>query len=225
MTGVADYNHEDFEQAQQTKQDEKLLVKFYYKTVKDEAATAEQGRACFKEREYVDIRIPGTRGAGAARPATIRDKKRFERHYQAFKQRVELPLEGTPLSEWPVVTRAHAEELAFAGVKTVEQLAGMADVVASGFMGGQMFKAKANKWLEQAKKDVSQSDMDAELDKRDTMIKSLQARLDALEGNAPAKVKRKRRTPEEITRDNEQLDIGKRPAEQGSSGGGPLTGS
>lgn len=223
MSGVAEYNHEDFEQAQQAQQDEKLLVKFYYKTVKDETASAEQGRACFKEREYVDIRIPGTRGAGAARPATARDKKRFDRHYQAFKQRVELPMEGTPLSEWPVITRAHAEELSFAGVKTVEQMADMADVVASGFMGGQMFKAKAKKWLEQAKSDVTLSQLEGELAKRDAQIADLSGKLDKLMAAAPTK--KKRRTREEIDRDNEQLDLGKRSAESGSSGGGSTSSS
>ena len=66
MQGTAEFNHEDFEQTRAAEQDEKLLVKFYYKTVKDQDASEKQGRAVFKEREYVDIRIPGARGAGAA---------------------------------------------------------------------------------------------------------------------------------------------------------------
>ena len=80
----ADINHEDFLQTHQSEQDEKLLVKFYYKTVKDVGASEEQRRPVFKEREYIDIRIPGSRGTGAARPATLRDRKRFPRHYAAF---------------------------------------------------------------------------------------------------------------------------------------------
>ena len=222
MNGTAEYNHEDFEQTQQQEQDKTLLVKFFYKTVEDKGASAEQGRACFKEREYIDIRIPGTRGAGATRPATPRDKKRFERHYQAFKQRVELPLEGTPLSEWPVITRSQAEELAFASVKTVEQLANMSDAIASGFMGGQMFKAKAQKWLEQAKSDVSVGQLEAELAKRDAQIEALSAKLESLLADRP---KRKRRSKEEIDRDNEQLDLGERTAEPSGSGGGLTAGS
>lgn len=223
---IAEFDVEDFDQARQAQQDEKLLVKFYTKTVRDETASAEQGRAVFKEREYIDIRIPGARGAGAARPATLRDRKRFPRHYEAFKQRVELPVEGTPLGEWPMITRAHAEELSFLGVKTVEQLAGMSDVNASQLMGGQTFKAKANAWLERAKKDVSLTQLEAELAKRDAQIKELSDKLAALsDTEAPVKTRRKRRTKEEIARDNEQLNTGERSAEQGVGGGGTDPGS
>lgn len=221
MQGTAEFNHEDFEQTRAAEQDEKLLVKFYYKTVKDQDASEKQGRAVFKEREYVDIRIPGARGTGAARPATARDKKRFERHYQAFKQRVELPVEGTPLHEWPVINRAMAEELSFSGVKTVEQLAGMADVVASQFMGGQMFKDKAQKWLDRANADVTLTQLEGELLKRDTLIAQMERRLAELEKPA----KRKRRTREEIDRDNELSNSGERSAEPGSFGGGADAGS
>lgn len=210
----AEFNHEDFDQSRQAEQDEKLLVKFYYKTVKDQVASEEQGRAVFKEREYIDIRIPGARGTGAARPATHRDRQRFPKHYAAFQQRVEMPIEGTPLNEWPVITRAHAEELAFMGIKTVEALAGMADVNASQFMGGQSFKAKAQKWLDMAKQDVTVSKLEEELKKRDSLIEKMEARLSELEG-AP-KPKRKRRTKEEIARDNELLDTGERTTEPGS---------
>ena len=218
MVGIADYNHEDFEQTQQAEQDKTLLVKFFFKTVPDATASEEQGRACFKEREYIDIRIPGARGAGATRPASLRDKKRFERHYAAFKQRVELPVEGTPLSEWPAITRSQAEELAFASVKTVEQLSEMSDVIASQMMGGQMFKAKANKWLQQARSDVSVSQMEGELAKRDAKIADLSGKLEELMQRLESpKPKRKRRSKEEIDRDNEQLDLGERSAEPGSS--------
>ena len=210
---IAEYNHEDFEQTRQSEQDEKLLVKFYSKTVKDNARSAEQSRAVFKEVEYIDIRIPGARGTGAARPATHRDKERFPKHYAAFKARIEMPVEGTPLSEWPVITRAHAEELGFMGVKTVEHLADMADSNASQFMGGQSFKAKAKAWLERAKKDVSHTQLEEELSKRDAQIAALSAKLDALVSEKP---KRKRRTREEIDRDNELSDIGQRPTEPSS---------
>jgi hypothetical protein len=221
MQGTAEFNHEDFEQTRAAEQDQKLLVKFYYKTVKDQGASEEQGRAVFKEVEYVDIRIPGARGTGAARPATARDKKRFERHYQAFKQRIELPVEGTPLVEWPLINRSMAEELAFAGVKTVEQMAGMSDVVASQFMGGQMFKDKAQKWLDRAQADVTVTQLEGELAKRDTLIAQMEKRLAELEKPA----KRKRRTREEIDRDNELSNSGERSAEQSGFGGGADTGS
>jgi uncharacterized coiled-coil protein SlyX len=221
--GIADYDASDFEQGRQAEQDSKLLVKFYYRTVPDAGKSEEQGRAVFKEQEYVSVRVPGRGRSGAVRPATARDKKRFERHYVAFKQRVELPETGTPLSEWPVVSRSLSETLAFMGIKTVEHLANIDDNIASGIMGGNTLKRKANEWLERAKQDVSVDQLTDELAKRDTLIANMQEQLDML--TSEHKPKRKRRTPEEMKRDNQLSDIGERPAEPGSSGSGADTGS
>jgi hypothetical protein len=221
--GIAEYDASDFEQGRQAEQDSKLLVKFYYRTVPDKGKSEEQGRAVFKEQEYLSIRVPGRGGSGAVRPASARDKKRFERHYAAFKQRVELPETGTPLSEWPVVSRSLSETLAFMGVKTVEHLSNIDDNIASGIMGGITLKQKANQWLERARQDVSVDQLTGELAKRDTLIAKLQEQIDSLMPDP--KPKRKRRTPEEMERDNKLSDIGQRPAEPSGSGGGADAGS
>jgi hypothetical protein len=221
--GIADYDVSDFEQGRQAEQDSKLLIKFYYRTVPDKAKSEEQGRAVFKEQEYIDVRVPGRGNSGAVRPATARDKKRFERHYVAFKQRIEIPETGTPLSEWPVVSRSLSETLSFIGIKTVEHLAGIDDNAASGIMGGQTLKRKATEWLERARQDVSVEQLTDELSKRDTLIAKMQEQIDSLMPDP--KPKRKRRTPEEMKRDNKLSDSGQRPTEQGSSGSGADTGS
>jgi hypothetical protein len=220
---IAEYDYADFENGKQAEQDAKLLVKFFFKTKEDTSKSAEQGRPVYKDVEYVDISIPGNRGSGVKRPASFKDKQRFPRHYAAFKQRVELPQEGTPLSEWPVISRSMAEELAFHGVKTVEHMADMSDSIASSFMGGQSFKSKAKEWLDRARKDVTESHLAAELDKRDKLIATMQTQLDMLTNEQ--KPKRKRRTPEEMERDNKLSDIGQRSVEPSSSRSGADTGS
>ena len=107
-----------------------------------------QGRPIFKEKLYVEIRVPGQRDIQACRPATHADKNRFPRHLEAFEKRVEAPTEGMPLIEWPKITRSQAEKLAFLNVKTIEQLAGMKDSNIQQFMGGYALREKAIKWLE-----------------------------------------------------------------------------
>ena len=57
-------------------------------------------------------------------------------------------VEGTPLAEWPIMSRSQVEELSFHNVKTVEQLVAMSDSLASQFMGMNGLKAKAKMWLE-----------------------------------------------------------------------------
>lgn len=212
---IAEYDYADFGHDKQAEQDAKLLVKFFYKTKEDKAKSAEQGRPVFKELEYISIKIPGNRGAGQQRAATFRDKQRFQRHYAAFQQRVELPQEGTPLAEWTLIARSTAEELAFHNVKTVEQLADMSDTIASGFMGGQTFKTKAKDWLARAQKDVTASKLAAELEKRDKLIATMQVQLDKL--TSEQKTKRRRKAPEETESDDKLSDIGQRSAEQSSS--------
>ncbi len=180
---TAEFNHQDFTQNQQSAQDEKLLVKFFTKQVPDKKATEKEGRPIFKDVEYVDIKVPGNRTGGACHPALFRDKQRFPRHYAAFKERTEMPIEGTPLGEWPLISRSQAEEMAFYNVKTVEQLVSMSDTNASKFLGMQVLKRKAAKWLEDSV-DTARINQIENLEtsnlEKDEKINSLEEKLMAL---------------------------------------------
>lgn len=140
-------NYEDFTTAGEQKADEQLLVRFFLKEREDKAKSLAEGRPIFKETEYVEIRVAGRRDPLACRPATHQDKQRFPRHYDAFQKRIELPEEGTPLSEWPQISRSQVEELSFMHVKTVEQLAEMSDTHVGQFRGGYTLKKRAQDFL------------------------------------------------------------------------------
>lgn len=143
---TADFNHNDFSQTAEA--DKTLMVRFFYKNVQNKMETQKQGRAVFKEKTYIEIRVAGQRDALACRPATHADKQRFAPHFEAFEKRVEPPTEGMPLMEWPLITRSQAEELSFLHIKTVEQLATIKDSNIQNFMGGYTLREKAVKWLE-----------------------------------------------------------------------------
>ena len=177
---TADFDHHAFEQNAQSEEDKKLLVKFFMQPRPDKLATVKEGRPIFKDVEYVDIKIPGDRTGGACRPATYQDKIRFSDHYRMFKARIEVPLEGTPLGEWPLITRSLVEELAFHNVKTVEHLAGMADVNIAKFMGLGTLKAKAVTWLETASEESKVHKLQDELAERDERIAALEAKVDQI---------------------------------------------
>lgn len=181
---TADFNHNHFDSGN-NEGDKNLLVKFFTEAKKDENASMEEGRPIFKDVEYVDIRVAGSRNGHVCRPARPDDKNRFPEHYKAFKNRVEMPTEGTPLVEWAVITRSQAEELAFFNVKTVEQLASMADTQANKFMGMNSLRQKARDWVEEAKAEAPALKMAEDLRERDETIAALTARLEALEA-APA---------------------------------------
>jgi len=178
---TADFDVASFENAAQTEEDKKLLVKFFVKPRPDNAATLKEGRPIFKDVEYIDIRIPGDRTGGVSRPASHQDKLRFAPHYTAFKQRIEMPLEGTPLVEWPLITRSLAEELAFHNVKTVEHLSTMSDTHSGKFMGLNALKAKALKWLEQAGEEAKVHELQGQIFERDERIAHQGMQIDALQ--------------------------------------------
>ena len=133
----------------------------------------------FRDVEIIDIKVPGQRD-GVARPATPTDKNRFPQHYAAFKNRTEMPTEGTPLSEWPLVTRSLADQLTFMNIKTVEQLAECADSNLHQMQGLPGLKQKAADWLENAKEDGLLAKLRTELEERDEKIALLEQNLESL---------------------------------------------
>ena len=184
---TAEYDVNDFTRSKQNEADKKLLVKFYVNSVQDKAESSKQGRPMFKDREYIDIRIPGQRD-GVARPATPVDKLRFPDHYKAFQDRTEMPTEGTPLSEWPAISRSMADQLAFQNVKTVEQLSDINDNLLHLIKNVSSLKQKAKDWLEATKDDAILSRLrdeltlrDAKIDSQADLIEEMSKRLDALE--------------------------------------------
>ncbi len=180
-------NPDDFTSSMQSEQDKGLLVKFYMhpREMKDESAAA--GRPVFRDTEYISILVPGSRSE-IARRATAEDKARFAAHYEAFKRRQEMPDEGTPLMQWPPVSRAMVEQLAFFNIKTVEQLANIPDSNMPNIMGLGRLKQVAQQYLAAAAADAPLTKLQSELEERDIRISAqentitaLTARLTALE--------------------------------------------
>lgn len=130
--------------------DEFLAVRFMLKPKKNQAKSEEAGRPIVEDVEYIEIMQPGNKDNIYCQPATDMDKSRFAQHYQMWKARTsddDPQLIGTPLAEWSGVTRSQAEELQFFNVRTVEQLANMADSNTGNMMGLIGLKEKAKKYL------------------------------------------------------------------------------
>lgn len=80
------------------------------------------------------------------------DLAAYQQQYDAWKQGLEIPLVGTPIRGWPVLSPAQQENLIRAKIPTVEYLS---EVNEEGLraigMGGTEMKRKAVAWLAQAK--------------------------------------------------------------------------
>lgn len=168
------------------KDDHNLHVTFYKHPQQNDAMTKEKGRPIFEDKDYISIRQPGNKDHIIVRPATDMDKSRFAEHYRKYTAREGdyESVEGTPLSEWSGVTRSQVEELKYLNVRTVEQLAGVADSNAQQFMGLQMLKQKAGAYLETAKDEaVSESLSEARRENEElkVLLSELGSKVEALE--------------------------------------------
>jgi hypothetical protein len=75
----------------------------------------------------------------------------FQNAYTAWKEDRELPLDGTPILNWPVASPAQVKRLLDLHLRTVEQLSVANEECLQRLgMGGRALKQKAVEWIEQA---------------------------------------------------------------------------
>ena len=136
--------------------DSALAVRFYKHPRRNEEKSKEEGRPIFEEVDYIEIVQPGNKDSIVKRPVMEMDKERFADGYRRFLERQDQDvLEGTPLEEWPAVTRSQVEELRYVNIRTVEQLAAISDSNAQQFMGLKGLKTKAVKFIESARDEAT----------------------------------------------------------------------
>ena len=172
-----DYETPDSDQSDA---DKRLYVRFSLQPRLDSKRTEEEGRECYREVEFVTILIPGDKTLSVNRPIMPSDKHRFPKQYQNFLNKKGEVLIGTPLSMWPLVSETQRRELEYFNVRTVEQLADVADGVASNMMGMLGLKQKAQKFITATKETAPLIKMQQELSQRDDSIAALQDQLTKL---------------------------------------------
>lgn len=157
-------------------QDGALAVRFKMGAIYSPAKSKAAGRAVYDDIEMIRIDVPG-QADHVERPAWDGDRARFPKQYAAFKEGRDALASGTPLSVWPVLRPSQVAELAARKVHTVEQLAAMADVDASKFMGMHGIRQQARDFLEAAKGAAPMTALRAELETRDSEIAALKAQM------------------------------------------------
>lgn len=174
--GTIEDTMEAFRPGQRFAGDDRLSVRFFLHPVMDEKKSVEAGRPIYIEKEYVEIVVPGDKDNIVCRPVRgmpIPDARRFPRQYQAFKAGLEQVTEGTPLAQWPGVTRAQVEELRYFKITTVEQLAEMTDTTAQGFAGVVSLRNAAKTYLERAAGLAVDTKLQAAIAEKDNQIAAL----------------------------------------------------
>jgi hypothetical protein len=191
MRAEADFNVGDFHEGVQ--QDDKALVRFYMKPVQGPVNPLTGGTE-WREKEYYETVVPGSRDT-INQPVTEFTKKKYPLQYAKWKANQSTEgLTGTFISEVTWISRAQAEELAYFGVKTLEQLAAAPDTLCQKQIGMYDLRRKAISFIEQREKDAPILAVHAQLDKlkaenevKDQTIDALKKRLDALEAQQAEK--------------------------------------
>jgi len=150
--------------------DARLAVQFYKKSMKQEDASNEAGRPIFKEFDFVRIMIPGDNLTEIDTYAQDSHKQRFPRQWAHYQNQVSdhLDIVGTPLDQWPQVTRSQAEELRGLKFHTVESIADCSDqqLQRIGMVAGMSphnFRIKAKAFLNLANDSAEVAQREAEL--------------------------------------------------------------
>jgi hypothetical protein len=168
--------------------DSRLAVQFYKKSVKQDIASDEAGRPIFKEFDFVRIMIPGDNLTEIDTYAQESHKQRFPRQWAHYQNQVanHQDIVGTPLDQWPQVTRSQADELRGLKFHTVESIADCSDqqLQRIGMVAGMSphnFRLKAKAFLNLANDS-------AEVAQREAELQALRAENDKIKAETDAKL-------------------------------------
>ena len=168
--------------------DARLAVQFYKKSVKQDDASNEAGRPIFKEFDFVRIMIPGDNLTEIDTYAQESHKQRFPRQWAHYQNQVanHEDIVGTPLEQWPQITRSQAEELRGLKFHTVESIADCSDqqLQRIGMVAGMSpynFRLKAKSFLNLANNS-------AEVAQREAEMQALRAENDKIKEETDAKL-------------------------------------
>ena len=140
-------------------------VTFKSEIVEDPIETKKQGRMVSKDQHYARVTPPGSKDtffgkiphwfetqdleckAGRILPEWL---AKWRREYELFKQGQEIPLDGTPIRGWKMLSGAQQENLIRLNILTVESLSTInAEAMAQIGMGALEMKRRAEAWLAQ----------------------------------------------------------------------------
>jgi hypothetical protein len=158
--------------------DSRLQVRFYKKSVQQEQESLDAGRPIYKDFDFVHICVAGDTLTEIDTYALSTHKQRFPIQWANYMNRqgaYDEEVVGTPVAEWPLVSKSQAEELRAMKFQTVESIANASDQqlqrigMAAG-MSPYAFRDKAKAFLNLAT-------TAAETDKREHEINALKEEL------------------------------------------------
>ena len=168
--------------------DARLAVTFYKKSVKQEDASNEAGRPIFKEFDFVRICVPGDNLTEIDTYAQDSHKARFPRQWAHYQNQVagQEQIVGTPIEQWPLITRSQADELKGIKFYTVESVANCSDQQLQRI--GMIAGMSPHNFREKAKAFLNLAHESAEVSQREAELQALKAENDKIKAETDAKL-------------------------------------
>lgn len=163
-----------------------LITVFYFESVRQGAESDKAGRNIYKDVPYIWIRFAGDKTREIKRPVRkgmgpngeLPDAERFPAQWRAFELQGAEVHEGTPLEQWPQISRSTALNLKGANIFTVENLAAVPDSVLHNLgTGAREMRDKAIAWLKSAQDSSVLMNAQAENQKLRDDIEMLKAQM------------------------------------------------
>ena len=165
-----------------------VFATFYDDAILNKFKSKKAGDAVWDDVVMLRIQVPNQVDS-VPRPATDADKSRFPKSWQAYETGIEPTDDGHPVKDWPELAASERKVLEACNIKTVEQLAELADAGLHRLgTGGQGLKTRAQKFLKKQNKIH-------DLEKQN---KELQERLESVEGQLKEQEDAKPVAPPEV---------------------------
>ncbi len=169
--------------------DENLYVKFEMRPVKNNFKSEKEGRPIFEDKLYVSILSPGSLLSRIERQASDMDKQRFPKQYMSFQNNQHAETTGTPVDQWPALTRTQVEELRAMKFYSVEQISAASDTQLGSLPQGFELRTKAKAYLVNAKDSAAAQKLAADNERLENdnkllkeQVRDLASRIEAVEG-------------------------------------------
>lgn len=178
-------------------------VQFEQRAVEDRNATIKAGGLVMRDVDYVIVMQVGSKDTAEKEALDwlndldrlaqngnypIEWAQHFRRQYESWKAGHEVPELGLSVRQWPSLSKAQAENLLAAGVRTVEDVATMNEQTMQRVgMGARELQRKARAYVDSRETNKAAEQiaaLQAEVENRDATITSLEQRLAKLEAAA-----------------------------------------
>jgi hypothetical protein len=176
--------------------DSRLQVRFYKRPVQQEAETLAEGRPIYKEFDFVHICVAGDTLTEIDTYALASHRTRFPIQWANYQNRLgadDQEVMGTPVSEWPLVSKSQAEELRAMKFHTVESIANASDQqlqrmgMAAG-MSPYAFRDKAKSFLNLAANSAQTDQRAQEINELKEELAKKSAENDKIKAETDAKL-------------------------------------